>query len=253
METVELLTIAVKSAKEAGRRLLAGNGDMRRVSMQDRKDVKLKADTDSETLIRERLTETGLPIVGEEEGGDERLPDGDKLYWVVDPLDGTYNYLRGLPVSCVSIGLMRGEVPELGVIYDFNRDECFTAGQGCGLRLNGAELKPQWAETIDQASIHCGLPTYMELSDENMRRFVHNVRRFKKVRMIGSAALALAYVACGRIDVYYEQTIRLWDVAAGLALVNAIGGSVRMIRRDSPSFAYDVWASGRHDFIEMSE
>jgi myo-inositol-1(or 4)-monophosphatase len=160
---------------------------------------------------------------------------------VVDPLDGTYNYLRGIPQTCVSIGLMRGRDARLGVIYDFNADECFAARRGGSLLLNGHPLQPVWPENRDHAVLITGFPAGRDYSAESLQRFISDIRRFKKIRMLGSAALAMAYVAAGRADAYYEESINLWDIAAGIALVEAAGGTVQRHPSTRP-LAFDTWA-----------
>ena len=250
MEWRELLNTAEAVAREAGDILKAGAEHLREVEFQDQRDVKLRADIESEELIRKRLAEAfPYPVYGEEKGGDESLRDRYEPYWVVDPLDGTYNYLRGSQLCAVSIGLMRGETPILGVIYDFNSGTCYSGVVAGGFFVNGEEVKPNWSSRHDQAALATGFPSGMDRSTDRMEAFIDRIAPFKKVRMVGSAALALAYVAGGIYDVYYEEAIRLWDVAAGLALVQAAGGVIRM--RPSPTgkpMAYDVWA-GKEAFL----
>lgn len=244
MDNRTLLNTAEAVAREAGALLKAGATQMREIEFQDRSDVKLRADRETEILIRDRLGKlTGLPVYGEEQGGDATLVHRYEPYWVVDPLDGTFNYLRGNPSCAVSIGLMRGETPVLGVIFDFNRGQCFSGIAGEGFFVDGHESRPQWADTMDQAALVTGFPSAMDTSPENLQGFVQRIGGYKKVRMIGSAALALAYVADGIFDVYWEESIRLWDVAAGLAMVQAAGGVVRMRpAKDGKSLAYDIVA-----------
>lgn len=241
-----LLDLAEKAARVAGDVLVNERKRLSFVDFQDATDVKLAADRESESRIREILGQaSSYPIYGEEEGGDPGLTGRYDPYWVVDPLDGTHNYLRGVPNCCVSIGLMRGETPILGVIYDFNRDECFSGIVAEGIWLNGKPIQPQWAANREQASLQTGFPAGMDKNAETLENFIRQVQCYKKVRMIGSAALALAYVACGRFDVYFEASIKLWDVAAGLALIQAAGGVVRMSRSaPEKTLAYDVWAAG---------
>ncbi|MCC5834109.1 MAG: hypothetical protein JJU20_05190 [Opitutales bacterium] len=250
-----LLSVAEGAAREAGRILSSAGSELKAVHFQDASDVKLAADLESEKRIRERLRrESPYPVVGEEEGGDASLTGRYEPYWVVDPLDGTHNYLRGVPSCCVSIGLMRGETPILGVVHDFNRDECFSGIVAEGFWLNGEALRPHWAKSREQASLQTGFPAGMEKSAVSLNQFIGQVQQYKKVRMIGSAALALAYVACGRFDVYYESAIRLWDVAGGLALIQAAGGVVRMSKHPSDkTLAYDVWAAGKSALLPDSE
>lgn len=244
MDLDSLLHIAEETARDAGS-VLASNADrLREVELLDRTDVKLRADRESEERIRERLSNaTDYPVFGEEMGGDESLRHRYEPYWVVDPLDGTYNYLRGNPACAVSIGLLRGETPILGVVLDFQTGHTYggiVAGQ---FRRDGQAVQPQWAESRRQAALATGFPAGMDTSRPRREAFLDTIAPYKKVRMIGSASLALAYVACGICDVYYEESIRLWDVAAGLALVQAAGGAIRMSPcRSGKPLAYDVWA-----------
>lgn len=244
------LRLAVETAHAAGSILRGGVG-LRHVNMQDAKDVKLKADVESEKLIRSRLLPTGLPVIGEEQGGDPALPDSDRTYWVVDPLDGTYNYLRGFPLCCVSIGLMRGREPLLGVIHDFNSGETWSALADGPLLFQGQPLKPVWPEEITHASLLTGFPAGRDYSTGALNAFVSEIQRFQKIRMIGSAALALAYVACGRGDAYCEESIRLWDIAGGLALAKAAGATVRIGPSTTPEkpFSCNVWVAGRAEWL----
>jgi myo-inositol-1(or 4)-monophosphatase len=244
MDWNRLLETAETTAREAGKILLDGAGELREVEFQDQRDVKLRADRESEDRIRKALgNATGYPVYGEEHGGDETLRERYEPYWVVDPLDGTYNYLRGSALCAVSIGLMRGETPLLGVIHDFHAGTTYSGIVAGDFRVNGRPVIPQWETRQEQAALATGFPAGMDRSPARMEAFVERIAPFKKVRMVGSAALALAYVAGGIYDVYYEEGIRLWDVAAGLALVQAAGGTVRM--KASPAgkpMAYDVWA-----------
>lgn len=245
-----LLKLAESTAREAGRLLRTSSAGLRAVEATDGKDVKLRADRASEELIRKRLATTGLPIIGEEEGGDASLTRQDQPYWCIDPLDGTHNYLRDNPLCCVSIGLLRGVEPVLGVIYDFNAEEVFAGIVGQGATLNGREIRPEFAPSIDTASLQTGFPTGRGYDDASLLESVRLIQRFQKVRMLGSAAMALAWLAVGRLDAYREESIRLWDIAAGLALVKAVGGTVRMEPASHGAFlAYDVWAAGRDEFI----
>ncbi|MFA5257239.1 MAG: inositol monophosphatase family protein [Opitutales bacterium] len=247
----EYLSVAVDIAEEAGRLLKQAGAKMRHIRSAEGRDVKLQADVDSETLIRRVLGErTGLPVIGEEEGGDANLLKRSEPFWVVDPLDGTYNYLRGVPVCCVSIALMSGEDYLLGVIHDFNQGETFSGGQGLGMRVNGERITPAWENVASLATLQTGLTTSQNYSEETLRAFYDQAQRFKKTRAIGSAATALAWVAAGRCDVYHETGIRLWDIAAGIALIKAGGGAARIRALSGPSFSYDVWAGVESLFPE---
>ena len=245
-----LLDCAETAARAAGSRLREGKAELRTVNFVDRTDVKLQADVESEKLIRGMLeAETGYPIIGEEGGGDAGLTERNEPYWVVDPLDGTFNYLRSIPQNCVSIGLMRGMQPVLGVIYDFNQDELFAAIVGGRFTIDGRNHRPDWATDVGQAVISIGLPPTRGYSEDQLGKYLGRVRGFKKIRQKGSAALSMAYVASGRYDAYFEEGIRLWDIAAGLALVESAGGLTRIEQRRHPPLCYNLWAAGRPEFV----
>lgn len=217
-----MLKFAEDAALKAGVRL--SKIVERRVNSDAANDVKLQEDVESEIFIRGILKDTGIEVVGEEKGGDATLISRTEPYWVVDPIDGTFNFLRGIPSVCVSIGLMCGMQPVVGAVYDFTRNELFSGGREFGLFLNGAKVEPKWAKTIEQAVVMTGFPSITDYSDENMRLFVKRMQAFKKVRMCGSAAIACSWVASGRADCYDERGINLWDIAAGLSLIEGAGG-----------------------------
>ncbi len=244
----ELQNIALEAAAAAAAVLAAGAD--RTVNFLSADDVKLQADEDSERLVREKLAGTGLPIIGEELGGDPMLFDsGNELYWVVDPLDGTYNYTRDQPATCVSIGLMRGKNPVAGVIHDFCGRRIYAGIVGAGVTINGVAHKTEWAKTDSDACIMTGFPAAADKSPEALAQFFGQVRRFKKVRMIGSAALAVAYVGTGKADVYYETGTNLWDVAAGMAIVLAAGGVIDLKPTGKKPLNYNLWAAGKREWM----
>ena len=179
----------------------------------------MQADLNSESLVLSRL-KGSFPVLSEESGGERHSGPT----WIVDPLDGTVNYFRGIPNCCVSIALWDRE-PILGVVYDFNRHELFAGIADEGITLNGQPITVSPIDQKNKAICFTGFPVATSFEDGALTEFVGLVRGYKKVRLLGSAALSLAYVACGRGDVYRERDIRLWDVAAGLALVKAAGGS----------------------------
>ncbi|MDR2863047.1 MAG: inositol monophosphatase [Puniceicoccales bacterium] len=239
--------LALEAAATAARALLAG-GD-RTVNFSNVRDVKLQADVDAENAIRRELAPSGLPIIGEELGGDPALFEGGALYWVVDPLDGTYNYLRNQPATCVSIALMRGREPLCGIVHDFSGARIYAGIVGQGVSVNGVPVSPAWAATLEQACLMTGFPAATDKSPEALAHFVAQVRQFKKIRMIGSAALAVAYVGTGQADVYYETRTNLWDVAAGMALVRAAGGALDLRPAGGKPLCFDLWAAGRPEWI----
>ncbi len=220
----ELLKLAVLAAKRAGAR--AGRAS-RRVVHDLRHDVKIAADREMEAVIVKTLSRgPAYPILTDEAG---ELPGRNHDYrWVVDPLDGSLNFSRGLPLNCVSIALWEGRRPVLGVVYDFNRGELFSGLAGQGAWLNGRRIGVGRRGKLSEAVLCTGFPAVTSYQDRALAAFLKQIKTFKKVRLLGSAALSLAYVACGRADAYRENDIKIWDVAGGLALVLAAGGRLKL-------------------------
>lgn len=186
------------------------------------KDIKIDADKKAHEYICNALAETDLPILSEEDAVHEF---GRELQWVVDPLDGSLNFLRGIPNSAVSIALLKNGEPILGVVYDFNRDEMYTGIVGQGAWCNGEPMRVSDTTEKGSAVLMTGFPSYTDYSTEALTEYVTRVQSYKKIRLIGSAALSLAYVASGRADAYFEKDIKIWDVAGGLVIVNSAGGN----------------------------
>ncbi|MFH2201709.1 MAG: inositol monophosphatase family protein [Elusimicrobiota bacterium] len=249
-EIRELLDTAVQGTAAA--MPVLGTASAAVIESETRHDVKISADRESEGRIREALSQaTNFPILGEESGlsGADRE---DGLRWIIDPLDGTHNYLRGIPLYCISIGLWCGERPVLGVVRDIVRGEIFCGAaeealSGAWLRPAGEQLRVSGTTAKSRAVLCTGFPAATDFSAPAVSSFIGEVRAFRKVRLLGSAALSLAYVAAGRADAYRENDIRVWDVAAGLAVVLGAGGKIEI----SPSekvHCYRVFASnGRLD------
>ena len=221
------LELAVDAARKAGAVLRDLMDREKTVLSQSRTDIKLQADRDAEAIILEVLAESKYPVLAEE-SGEHGLTDGGTPYWVVDPLDGTLNFSLNLPICCVSIALCQKDESLLGVIYDFDRDECFQAAQGQDAQCNGETIHVSKETQRDTAILGTGILSYNDYCNEASTGFLPQAQQFKQIRMIGSAALSMAYVACGRIDAYAENTIKLWDVAAGIAIVESAGGCVDM-------------------------
>lgn len=167
-----------------------------------------------------------LPEAGfiAEEGTGTR---GAELNWVIDPLDGTTNFIHGVPCYCTSVALMSGNDVLLGVVLEVTRDECFSAWKGGGARLNGTAIHVSARKALVESLLATGFPyddfgreaQYMDL----LRALMHNSRG---IRRLGSAAADMAYVACGRFEAFYEYGLNPWDVAAGALIVEEAGGTV---------------------------
>ncbi|MCX8160249.1 MAG: inositol monophosphatase [Candidatus Saccharicenans sp.] len=220
------LPAARKAALEAGRYLLQGLSQSKKVSYKGQVDLVTSFDRRSEEIIYDRLSRAfpGHSFLAEEEIRHDRASD---YCWLVDPLDGTTNYAHGLPVFCVSIALaFKGEII-LGVVYDPNRQEIFMAVRGQGANLNGHPIRVSRTRRLDRSLLATGFPYDVRTSrDNNLDHFSNFAVRAQAIRRLGSAALDLCYVACGRFDGYWEKKLKPWDLAAGVLLVEEAGGRV---------------------------
>jgi len=244
------LEFSQEAARLAGRFLSVSKETHSRVTLDSKHDVKIQADKESERFIVEFLRKsTDFSILSEECGLLHGMA-ADDLAWIVDPLDGSVNYTRGIPICCVSIGLWHGREPLLGCVYDFNKQELFSGIVGEGAWLNASPIKASSVSAMEQAVLCTGFPASTNYSTDALFNFAKQVRAYKKVRLLGSAALSLAYVAAGRADAYIEKDIMLWDVAGGLAIVAGAGGKVGIeptskencfhVRASAPSLRMDI-------------
>jgi len=159
------------------------------------------------------------------EEGTAGASDGARFRWVVDPLDGTTNLIHGLPVFCVSVALVDGHQPVVAIVYDPNRDECFTAWQGGGTQLNGWPVRCAGRDQLSDGLVATGFPHWdFDRMDDYLQALTAYARGSRGIRRMGSAAIDLAYVACGRFDLFFEYSLQPWDIAAGLLLVQEAGG-----------------------------
>jgi myo-inositol-1(or 4)-monophosphatase len=223
----ELLALADAAAAAAGAALKANRRAWSVIEAEHGREVKIDADKRAEALILDHLSKaSSFPIISEEAGWSRAMVRGDRFAWAVDPLDGSVNYLRNYPHCAVSIALLDKGAPVLGVVDCFVVDERFTGVVGEGAWLNGAPMRVSDIAEPAGGILQTGVPS--RASDESMKLFEQRLRTWQKVRMIGSAATALAYVAAGRAEAYRESGSMIWDVAAGCALVKAAGGEYRI-------------------------
>ena len=242
----QCLNTAKSAALLAGKFLLNAKGKSLEVLSNTGRDLKLQLDIDAEKLIKDHISSnSSYPILGEETGSSGDL---DNLYWVVDPLDGTSNFLRGIPISCVSIALMQDMKPMLGVIYDFNHDEIYWGHKESKAYIDDNEISVSSLSQKSESTLVTGIPAKTNYSDSEFSEMISNFQAWKKIRMIGSAAMAACYVASGKAETYKEDGIFLWDIAAGAAIVNAAGGlaSITNIQTD-----YRVNAKFTNNIIEQ--
>lgn len=241
------LQLAMETARTAGDFLRSSQARDLGILSSKGRDIKLEADHEAQTIILRGLaSHSDYPILAEEmEEGDRNRPMDSPL-WIVDPLDGSLNFSRGIPFSAVSIALWKGDQALLGVVYDFNHNEMFRGLVGKGAW--GKEENPLIVSTISepsQATLATGFPVARSFSPQSIAASIERSRQFKKLRLFGSAALSLAYVASGRVDAYMEEDVMLWDVAAGIALVEAAGGHVKIDSSSQVAWAVTVRGAGQ--------
>lgn len=225
-----MLNFAIQIAREAGGVLIDRLGRAQ-VTNKGTIDLVTEADLAAEELIIERIR-SHYPrhaILAEESGpsdGITLIPGESEWKWIVDPLDGTTNYAHGYPCFCVSIGIERAGKVEIGVVYDPMRDEMFAAERGQGATLNERRIRVSEVQDLNGAMLCTGFPYNVRERPDFARDFTNFTMLAQAVRRDGSAALDLAYVACGRFDGFWEDGLNPWDVAAGILLIEEAGGHV---------------------------
>lgn len=227
-----ILTIAVKAARRAGKTILRYMDRLDRVAVEQKghndfvSEVDRMAEEDIIDTIHSLYPNHG--IVAEERGGElSDDPAHRECEWIIDPLDGTANYLHGHPQFAVSIAVRQNGQLQHGVVFDPLRDEMYTASRGQGAQINNRRIHVTHQDKLERALLATGFP-YKHRADFDpwMRSFQALLPRVTDMRRCGSAALDLAYVACGRLDGYWEPGLEAWDIAAGSLLVREAGGLV---------------------------
>jgi myo-inositol-1(or 4)-monophosphatase len=222
-----MVQVAVEAARVAGKFLKQNVGKIKTIEQKDGSERNLVTEIDkrSEEMIVEMIRKhfPSHEILAEERGSQ----GSSKTKWIIDPLDGTTNFTHGLPVFCVSIGIEHDGEIIAGVIYDPNLDEIFTAEKGKGAYLNGRRMRVSQTQTLSKSLLVTGFPyNIAENPNHAVERFVNFLMKAQAVRRMGSAAIDLAYVACGRYDGFWEVALNPWDMAAGMLLVQEAGGTV---------------------------
>jgi len=220
------MEVACGTAREAGQMLMEGLNRGMKISFKGTVDLVTDCDILSQQMIFERLSAAfpGHGILAEE--GLSHAIDSD-YRWIVDPLDGTTNFAHRLPFFCVSMALEhRGKIV-LGVVFDPVRDEIFTASEGGGAYLNGRQIGVSRISDLTRSLVATGFPYDLRESRiNNIRHFNNFLTRAQAVRRLGSAAIELCYVGCGRLDGFWELKLKPWDAAAGGLIVQEAGGKV---------------------------
>lgn len=173
--------------------------------------------------------------------------------WIIDPLDGTTNFLHGLPIYSISVALTRSDVPVLGVVYHVVRNECFHAIEGDNAYCNGRIIQVSKIPTLQESLLATGFPYYhSEKKDQYLDIIKDFLEKSHGIRRLGSAAIDLAYVACGRLEGYFEYNLNAWDVAAGILLVQQAGGKVTDFKGgDDCLFGRELCAANGNIHTEM--
>ena len=223
-----MLSIAIEAAKDAGRYLKFSVGKVRSVEVKQGEERNLVSEIDktSEAKIIRTIKQhyPGHAILAEESGASSATSD---YKWVIDPLDGTTNFLHGVPIFCVTIAIeYKGELVA-GVVYDPNLDELFTAERGSGCYCNGRRMKVSQAPGLINSLLVTGFPYDIAQNPDNaVGHFVNFLMEGQGIRRLGSAALDLSYVAAGRFDGFWEVNLNPWDMAAGVLFIQEAGGKV---------------------------
>ncbi|WP_075071947.1 inositol monophosphatase family protein [Longilinea arvoryzae] len=212
-------------ARASGEILRAGYGQDHQVHYKGLIDLVTEVDRNSENMLLERIR-ARFPqdaIITEESG---RFEGETGCSWIIDPLDGTVNFAHGVPIFAVSIAYSVNREVRMGVVYDPLRDECFSAERGKGAWLNGLPISPSVETNLQKALLVTGFSYDPAIRDRNLPYFVQLVKKAQAVRRMGSAALDLSYVACGRLDGYWEMQLKSWDIAAAGLIAQESGALV---------------------------
>lgn len=245
----ELLNNIEALAKSVGKTILAERQKMMSSQVEtkaSKHDLVTHIDKLSEKLLLNGLSQL-VPSAGfiSEESNSEYK---DGLNWIVDPIDGTTNFVHGIPHYAISIALAKGSELQLGLVYNIPQDECFTAYLNGGSFLNGKSIHVSPQLNFENTLWATGFAvSHSQKLDENLSVLKNLINDTRGIRRLGSAALDLAYVACGRLDAYYETHLHAWDVAAGALLVQEAGGQVSDFKNGSSFlFGDEILASNKN-------
>ncbi|QJE02986.1 inositol monophosphatase [Massilia forsythiae] len=225
-----MLNTAIKAARRAAHAIQRASFDLDRITVSEKghNDFVTDVDQASEQAIVETLLKAypDHAILAEESGASSNLNDESEYVWIIDPIDGTTNFLHGYPNYCISIALRQRGVTTQAVIYDPVRNDLFTATKGAGAYLNEKRIRVRNPDRINKALIGAGHGPDPRALAEYLRMYEVVAARCQGVRSSGSAALELANVAAGRVDGFFEKGLKTWDIAAGALLVTEAGGIV---------------------------
>ncbi len=245
------LELAMAAAREAGALLRENFEADLDVNEMRAHDIKLALDVESQELIESRILETfpDHAIYGEEGIAGDQSSD---TQWIVDPIDGTVNFFFGLPHFCVSIAMRVAGELKIGAIYDPMLDEMFAVDFEGPATRNGKPIQPSDRAKLAESIVTIGFSKSQDAIEAGLARYARIAHRVRKTRMMGSAALAMAYIACGRLDAYIEEQISIWDIAAGQLMLERGGGTVELVTSSSnPDKSSIVSSNGKLDFEDI--
>ena len=229
-----MLNIATRAAQKAGDEIMRyyDQSSQMKVTEKSRNDFVTQVDKLAEQIIIDTIHKTypNHAFIAEESGNT-----GDNEYeWIIDPIDGTTNFIHGFPHFCVSIALVHNKQLQQAVVYDPFKQELFTASNGAGAKLNNKKIRVSDRKDLNGALLGTGFPFR---DDQEIETFLEQFRKINPltagIRRAGSAALDMAYVACGRLDGFWEHNLHPWDIAAGILLVQEAGGHVTTIKNQT--------------------
>lgn len=246
----ELHALAKRAAQKAGNVIAKAFGSSLSIHKACHHDIKLDIDTEVQELLTKIILKKfpAHSILGEEggEGG------GGKGYeWIIDPIDGTVNLYYGIPHFCVSIACRYENEILIGVIFDPIRKECFSAIKGKGAILNGHSIHVSSRSNIKEAVMALGFSKGAASIDKCLDLYQYYGPRARKLRAMGSAALDMAYIASGRIDAYIEQGIKIWDIAAGMLILQEAGGKIVLTPNKIPNHFHICASNGLLDLPKV--
>lgn len=252
MNLEQLGDLAKLAAKRGGQELCGLKAEQKNIISDTNHDLKSEADLRANRVVNEILKASELPILSEEDLGSHSISKQTR-YWVIDPLDGTINYLRGGPLCCVSIALWEGLTPIFGCIYDFSNDLLYFGGPDIPSVCNGSTSSVSDKESPADSIIATGFPNKRSYNDDSLLTFVKKVQQFKKVRLLGSAALSLAWLSRGWVDAYTEEGIYFWDIAAGLAIAVGAGATYSMSQIDEQTQKLTICVCSTKTLLEFAK
>lgn len=243
------LTLCEKAARAGGEVLLQWKG---RVAAQEKnpRDLVTEADIASQRAIRQIVLDAfpthdflGEETLSDDLRGEALLTQQSGYRWIVDPLDGTTNYVHQLRSYAVSVALEHAGEIVVGAVFDPELDELYLGEQGNGAYLNGKPIQPSTCQTMDQALVAASLPAFLPRGSAEIARLIEVIHASQAMRRLGSAALNLCYLAQGRLDAYWATSVKIWDIAAGMLIVRESGGMMTSLSGEAVDFNHPRFAA----------